>query len=107
MISAAGLYGASALSGKWAQHGAGAANHAILCAMDAATLYTIVALASGQHRTEACGFPSVAFCEAAAKKQREREPLSSKTQIYCVKHAGVAEPRRRPRRTTTAANFAF
>ncbi len=76
--------------------------------MDAATLYTIVKLASGQHRTEAHGFPSIAFCEAAAKKQREQERLSSKTQIYCVKHAGVAEPQRRLRpRTTTAANFPF
>jgi hypothetical protein len=75
--------------------------------MDAATLYTIVALASGQHRTETRGFPSLAFCQAAAKKQREREPLSSKTQIYCVKHAGVVERRRPLRRTTTAANFAF
>ena len=78
-------------------------------AMDAATLYTIVTLASGQHRTEAHGFPSVAFCEAAAKKQRERESLSSKTQIYCVKHESVAEPRHRPRPriTTTAGNFPF
>jgi hypothetical protein len=78
-----------------------------LC-MDAATLYTIVTLASGEHRTEAHGFPSVAFCEAAAKRQREQQSLSSKTQIYCIKHEGVAEARRRPRtRTTTAANFPF
>jgi hypothetical protein len=76
--------------------------------MDAATLYTIVTLASGQHRTEAHGFPSAVFCEVAAKKQREQEPLSSKTQIYCVKHEGVAERRHRPRqRTTTASNFPF
>jgi hypothetical protein len=77
--------------------------------MDAATLYTIVTLATGQHRTEAHGLPSLAFCEAAAKKQRERESLRSKTQIYCVKHAGVAESRRapRPRVTTTAGNFPF
>ena len=68
--------------------------------MDAATLYTIVTLATGQHRTEAHGLPSLAFCEAAAKKQRERESLRSKTQIYCVKHAGVAEfsPRAPPAR---------
>ena len=78
-----------------------------LC-MDAATLYTIVTLASGEHRTEAHGFPSVAFCEAAAKKLLEQQSLSSKTQIYCVKHEGLAEARRRPRtRTTTAANFPF
>jgi len=77
--------------------------------MDGATLYTIVLLASGQHHTEARGFPSLAFCEAAAKKQRARESLNSKTQIYCVKHAGIAEPRRAPRlrTTTTAGNFPF
>ena len=78
-------------------------------AMDAATLYTIVTLATGQHRTQTHGFPTIAFCETAAKKQRERESLSSKTQIYCVKHAGVAEPRRapRPRVATTAGDFPF
>jgi len=77
--------------------------------MDAATLYTIVTLASGQHRTEARGFPSLGLCEAAGKKQRERESLRSKTQIYCVKHEGVAESRRapRPRATTTAGDFPF
>jgi hypothetical protein len=78
-------------------------------AMDAATLYTIVTLATGQHRTQTHGFPTIAFCETAAKKQREHESLSSKTQIYCVKHAGVAEPRRapRPRVATTAGDFPF
>ncbi len=77
--------------------------------MDAATLYTIVTLASGQHRTEARGFPSLAFCEAAAKKQRDQLPLRSKMQIYCVKHESIAEPRRlpRPRLTTTAGDFPF
>jgi hypothetical protein len=76
--------------------------------MDAATLYTIVTLASGQHRTEARDFPSLAFCAAAAKKRCEQQPLRSKMQIYCVKHAGIAEPRHHPRpRTATAANVAF
>ena len=56
--------------------------------MDAVTFYTIVALASGQHRTDTRPFPNLAYCEAAAKKLREREPLSSKTQTYCVKHRG-------------------
>jgi hypothetical protein len=75
--------------------------------MDAATLYTIVTLASGQHRTEARGFPSLVFCEAAARKQREQASLRSKTQIYCIKHTGIAEPRRPRPRTTTAADGAF
>jgi hypothetical protein len=90
----------------------GAARLDELCSgseMDAATLYTIVTLATGGHRTEAHGLSSFAFCNAAAKKRRERESLSSKTQIYCVKHAGVAEPRRapRPRVATTAGDFPF
>jgi hypothetical protein len=77
--------------------------------MDAATLYTIVTLTSGQHRTETRGFPTVAFCEAAAKKQREREPLRSKTQIYCVKRETNAQARRQPRSrpTATASSVPF
>ena len=74
--------------------------------MDAATLYIIATLVSGQHRTETHAFPTIGLCEAAAKKQREHEPLRSKAQISCVKREGVAEPKRRLRpRTTTAGNF--
>ena len=54
--------------------------------MDAATLYTIVTLTSGQHRTSTRGFPSAAQCERASKLIRMQAPLSSKMQIYCVKH---------------------
>jgi hypothetical protein len=54
--------------------------------MDAATLYTIITLTSGQHRTNAREFPSAVLCEAASRRLRVQEPLSSKTQIYCVKH---------------------
>ena len=54
--------------------------------MDAATLYTIVTLISGQHRTSTREFPSAVQCEAASRRLRMQEPLSSKTQIYCVKH---------------------
>lgn len=54
--------------------------------MDAATLYTIVTLTSGQHRTNTRQFPSTVQCEAAARLLRVQEPLSSKMQIYCVKH---------------------
>jgi hypothetical protein len=59
--------------------------------MDAATLYTIVTLASGQHRTATQGFPTLALCHAAAKRVQEQEPLNSKTQTYCVGRV----PRRR------------
>jgi len=54
--------------------------------MDAATLYTIVTLTSGQHPTNTREFPSAVRCEATARLLRMQEPLSSKTQIYCVKH---------------------
>ena len=54
--------------------------------MDAATLYTIVTLTSGQHRTDTREFPSAARCEAAVKQFHAQDPLRSKTQIYCVKH---------------------
>ena len=54
--------------------------------MDAATLYTIVTLTSGEHRTSTRGFPSAVQCERAVKLLREQASLSSKTQIYCVKH---------------------
>lgn len=57
--------------------------------MDAATLYAIVTLASGQHRTDTQVFPTLAHCEAAAKRLRDQQPLSSKTRIYCVKHERV------------------
>ena len=54
--------------------------------MDAATLYTIVTLTSGQHRTTARGFPSAVQCDRAANLLRTQAPLNSKMQIYCVKH---------------------
>ena len=54
--------------------------------MDAATLYTIVTLTSGQHRTSTRGFPSATQCERAAKVLQMEAPLNSKSQIYCVKH---------------------
>jgi hypothetical protein len=53
---------------------------------DAATLDTIVTLTSGQYRTSTRGFPSAAQCERASKLLRMLAPLSSKAQIYCVKH---------------------
>ena len=54
--------------------------------MDAATLYTIITLTSGQHRTTARGFPSAVQCDRAAELLHTQAPLNSKMQIYCVKH---------------------
>jgi hypothetical protein len=58
--------------------------------MDTATLYTIVTLISGQHRTSTREFPSAAQCAQGAKLLRMEEPLNSKSQIYCIKHEGPA-----------------
>jgi len=60
--------------------------------MDAATLYTIITLSSGEHRTSTRAFPSVAQCERAAKLLRMEASLISKTQFYCVKHERAAQP---------------
>ena len=60
--------------------------------MDAATLYTIVTLTSGQHRTDTREFANAVQCEAAARLLRVQEPLRSKTQIYCVKHERARRP---------------
>jgi hypothetical protein len=54
--------------------------------MDAATLYTIITLTSGEHRTSTRELASAAQCEQAAKLGRMQAPLSSKTQIYCIRH---------------------
>ena len=50
--------------------------------MDAATLYTIVTLTSGQHRTNTREFPSTVQCEAAARLLRVQEPLRASA-IFC------------------------
>ncbi len=54
--------------------------------MDVATLYTVITLASGQHRSTTREFPTLAHCEAAAKVLRKQTSLLAKTVIYCVKH---------------------
>ena len=60
--------------------------------MDAATLYTIITLASGEHRTSTRSFQSAAQCEQAAKLLTLEASLSSKKQFYCVKHERAAHP---------------
>jgi hypothetical protein len=59
--------------------------------MDAATLYTIITLTSGEHRTSTREFPSLFQCEVTAKALRKRASLRSKTQIYCLKHKRPAQ----------------
>lgn len=53
--------------------------------MDAATLYTVVAVASGPKRTTTEKFPTMAICKQAAEKLRKKTPFSVKATYYCVK----------------------
>jgi hypothetical protein len=53
--------------------------------MDAATLYTVMAVASGPKRMTTEKFPTMAICERAAEKLRKKTPFSVKATYYCVK----------------------
>ena len=73
--------------------------------MDAATLYTVIAVASGPKRMTTEMFPTMTICEKVAEKLRKRAPLSRAT-FYCVKRKTdtprrVAMPKKPP--TATAA----
>ena len=57
--------------------------------MDAATLYTVIAVASGPKRMTTEKFPTMSICEKAAEKLRKRAPLRTAT-FYCVKRKGGA-----------------
>ncbi|KAB2942631.1 MAG: hypothetical protein K8F92_03030 [Hyphomicrobium sp.] len=70
--------------------------------MDAATLYTVMAVGSGPKRMTTERFPTMAICERAAEKLRKRAPLKAAT-FYCVKRkpdagerAAAAAARSRP-----------
>lgn len=68
--------------------------------MDAATLYTVIAVASGSKRMTTEKFPTMTICERAAEKLRKRAPLSTAT-FYCVKRKAdtpnrVAVPKKKP-----------
>ncbi len=60
--------------------------------MDAATLYTVIAVASGSKRMTTEKFPTMTICEKVAEKLRKRAPLSTAT-FYCVKRK-VNAPKR-------------
>jgi hypothetical protein len=68
--------------------------------MDAATLYTVIAVASGPKRMTTEMFPTMSICEKAAEKLRKRTPLSGAT-FYCVKRKvdapkRIALPKKKP-----------
>ena len=81
--------------------------------MDAATLYTVMAVASGPKRMSTEQFPTMAICERAADKLRKKTPFSVKATYYCVKRkvdapSRVASPQKaadagRARRTGRTA----
>jgi len=52
--------------------------------MDAATLYAVMAIASGPKRMTTQKFPTMAMCEKAAQKMR-KETSMKQAIFYCVK----------------------
>lgn len=52
--------------------------------MDAATLYTVITVASGAKRMTTEKFPTVAICEQAAQKLRQKTSIKQAI-FYCVK----------------------
>ena len=76
--------------------------------MDAATLYTVVAVASGPKRMTTEKFPTMAICKQAADKLRKKTPFSVKATYYCVKRkvdgpSRVAASARKPPTPATPA----
>jgi hypothetical protein len=61
--------------------------------MDAATLYTVIAVASGPKRMTTEKFPTMTICEKAAEKLRKKTPFRVKATFYCVKRK-VDAPKR-------------
>jgi hypothetical protein len=78
--------------------------------MDAATLYAVMAVASGPDRMTTEKFPTMAICKKAAEKLRLQAPVSPKATYYCVKRkvtapSRVAMPARKRAPTESAAPF--
>lgn len=68
--------------------------------MDAATLYTVMAVASGPKRMTTEQFPTMTICEKVADKLRKRASLTRAT-FYCVKRKvdapkHIAAPKKQP-----------
>jgi hypothetical protein len=69
--------------------------------MDAATLYTVIAVASGPKRMTTEKYPTMTICEKAAEKLRKKTPFRVKATFYCVKRKAdaptrVAVPKKKP-----------
>jgi hypothetical protein len=70
--------------------------------MDAATLYTVIAIASGTKRMTTEKFPTMAVCERVAEKLRKQASLADAT-FYCVKRKADAGERVTARRRPAPA----
>ena len=60
--------------------------------MDAATLYAVIAVASGSKRMTTEQFPTMQVCEKAADKLRKQASLNTGV-FYCVKRKADAPKR--------------
>jgi len=69
--------------------------------MDAATLYTVISLASGPKRMTTQKFPTMEVCEKVADELRKKMSLSAS--IYCVKRKADASERAAAAAATAAA----
>jgi hypothetical protein len=70
--------------------------------MDAATLYTIISVASGPRRTTTEKFPTMEICEKVADKLRKRTSIKEAV-FYCVKRKPDDSERAAARRAAAAA----
>lgn len=70
--------------------------------MDAATLYIIMTVASGNKRTMTEKFPTIVMCEQAAQKLRKKTSMKE-TIYYCVKRKPDASEKAAVARATAAA----
>jgi septal ring factor EnvC (AmiA/AmiB activator) len=69
--------------------------------MDAATLYTVISVASGPKRVTTQKYPTMEVCEQIANELRKK--MSLKTSIYCVKRKPDSAERAAAAAATAAA----
>jgi hypothetical protein len=70
--------------------------------MDAATLYAVMTVASGEKRMTTEKFPTVAICEQAAQKLRQKT-LMKDAIFYCVKRKPDSAERNAVKQAQAAA----
>ena len=73
--------------------------------MDAATLYAVMTVASGQKRMTTEKFPTVAICEQAAQKLRQKTLIKDAI-FYCVKRKPDSAERAAIKKAQAAAEAA-